>query len=173
MNIEDILKRIKRTRGNLDEPLENYICTCLSLSKEEFDEIDDSIGISDFCFDNHITFATIKYDGTIEFIHLSNPDNEDSIKQKGLIDIYPNWVSDLGKGIHVIKKNDFVGEDNLMTHFGTMQKDEELLKITGTYTGIYEQCVYGEKEEGSVIINQNIKPEDLNIEVVTFRDFFY
>ena len=173
MNIEEILKRIKRTGGNINEPIEDYMFSCLSLSKEEYDEIDNSIGIEVFCKQHDISFITIKYNKTINFIHYSDVDNEEDIKRLGLINVDSDWVPDLGLGIYVIEEKDIDALDNLMDYFGEKDDEEELLKVTGTYTGPYEECIYGEGHEGYILIPHDVKPDNIDTEIICFEEIFY
>ena len=172
MNIEEILKRIERTGGNINESLEDYMSTCLSLSEDEFDELNDSIGIDMFCLQYDITFITIKREGEINFVHYSNPNNEDSIKKIGLINMDSEWIMDLGQGTYVIAEDNYIAEDNLLTYLSEKDNVDELLKVTGVYNGPYEECVYGVEHEGYILILHDIKPEDLDTEVVSCEEVF-
>lgn len=167
--MEDILRKIKVTSGN---SIDGYKHKTLVLTEEEYEYIQDYIGLEIFALENDIDFINVIYNDTIEFIHYSNKNNEDSIKNNGLIIQDSNIIMDLGIGIYVVEKNDEIAIDNLSCYIEELNLENDILKITGVYSGEYEKCVYGSEHEGYIVILDDIPPNNINIEKTSLDNFF-
>lgn len=173
MNYEGILKRIENTGVNPYDINDDPMFKHLILSEEEFENINNDLGIDTFAFKNGIDFISVRYNGEIDFIHYTSIDNKESIEEKGLIQIDNQWIMDLGRGTYVIEDNDDVAEDNLYTYFEEKDDDDEVLKIEGVYKGEYIKCEYGIGHEGYIVISNNIPPSDIFCEETTYGEEFF
>lgn len=137
--------------------------------KESILEYYDSI--EKFAKENNIDFISEEINGTsINFMHLSDIRKEQSIRKNGLLGQYCSEEADLGFGIYAIESNCSKGLDNLKTFFEDYDK-EKVLVIKGTYNLSYTKCIYGEGHEGYLVLEDNIHPDKLSMEIMNIDDF--
>ena len=124
-----------------------------------------------FGIETNIDFISEEINDTpIEFIHLSNPRFENSIRSKGLVSDYCSYVTDLGFGIYAIESNCEQGLDNVKTFFEDYE-DNYVLVVKGKYNSHYTKCIYGIGHEGYIVLSEDVEPSLLSFEIMEVDDF--
>lgn len=168
--------------GEVDEDMEyndiiknkNEYCITehMVISKKEKESIlkyYDSI--EKFAKEHNIDFISEKINGnSINFIHLSDIRKEQSIRKNGLLCSYCSYEADLGFGIYAIESNCYKGLDNLKSFFEDYEK-EEVLVIKGIYNSSYTKCIYGQGHEGYIVLEDDVPPTKLSMEIMNIDDF--
>lgn len=162
--IENLQKRVTKTGG---DPEMGYLFSHLVLDKESEHFSADELKVD---------FLSIVKDGPIDFIHVTSPNNLESMKEKGLILPTGDWIGDLGVGIYVVNEHDQNAIDylaNYLLDYNDSRIDTELLVVTGRYNGSYELCIEGDGHEGYALIKEAIPVAELSFEKTTLKDFIY
>lgn len=162
-------KKIKETGLSYvgDEPLYYQ----LVVGEYELDELMYKHGSLDNISRQYdVDFISVIIKSEIDFIHLTDIRNKSGIEKLGLIIPDSEDVPDLGKGVYVIDNYSERGFYNLK-EFVAQKDANEILVIEGTYKGGLEVCVYGDGHEGYVVLNDNVAPENLEMRVMSVKDF--
>lgn len=118
----------------------------------------------------NVDFISVCITTDIDFIHATSPEHKESIDKFGLIMTDSEYIPDLGKGIYGIDVYSEKGFENLKTFIS--EKDiKDILIIEGNYVGDVEVCVYGERLVGSIVIKENVEPENLEMNIYKVDDF--
>lgn len=86
-----------------------FIFKNLILAPEEYQEVDD---LEKLAKQNQVDFICVEKEGEIDYIHMTDIDNIESIEEKGIINDKDN-IPDLGAGIYVVEKHNLEGIENL------------------------------------------------------------
>ena len=157
---------------------DDYMFNHMILSIEQYNAIlADNPDIIKFADANNVHFISVKKNGSIEFLHVTSPANDELIEQSGLKINEDEYVMDLGKGIYAIldtKDVTYKGMDNLKTYIAEGYADNEILIVQGYYTGEYLECMYGYQHEGYIVLLNNVPSKDIwNIRTETIDDFLF
>ena len=154
--LKNIKERIEYTGYEMGEE-EDAIFNKLVLSQEELEFIQETSNINDFVEKYSLDFISVQKDEEIKFIHFSDIENYDSIKESGLMVMLDNtWVPDLGVGIYVVKEKDINAINNVVNYLSDIKsyENDKILKIKGYYNGYFEECIYGEGHVGYILITK-------------------
>lgn len=161
----NLSEKLEFTGRDKDEPTYEALFKTLTLSVPEFKKIGRSIGINMLAWAFDIDFVCVECYDTLTFRHYAEPQNKESILQKGLLKSR-EYIPDLGVGVYCIKPDDITASENLYNYFSDSGTADKLIVVEGTYTGKYIYCVYSSDlgHEHYIVI-----PEDIptaNIEII-------
>ena len=156
---DDILVEIEQLGVDMYEFLENI--------KENYD--------IDF-------FSVKKHTGPegIKFRHITSLDKVESIKSKGIVLPPKDCIGNLGYGIYAVLEDCFLddGNDNLAEWISCGYYSEiecgisvDLAEVIFEYKGEYVQCIYGDDTSGFVLIEKEISPESIQVNIVDLYEF--
>lgn len=143
-----------------------FMYRTLTINKKELTE-----NLSLLAEENKVNFICIQDQRKINFIHITSVDNLEFINNNGLTS--SGHVGDLGPGIYLVEFNDIHAIENVKNYI-SLDTNEYILKITGTYTGKFIQCIYDKTNEhlGYVVTAEDIPLENIsNVEVIAISDF--
>lgn len=140
---------IERTGGKNGDFLFNH----LVLSEKELREVES---IEELAEKHDIDFISVERNNSINYYHVTDIDNYESINEKGLLYNQNNeWVGDLGKGIYAVEQGNHIAIDNLQSYVAELVGGDDILIVEGVYTGIYTECIYGYGHEGYIVFKGN------------------
>ena len=150
---------------------EGYLFKHLTLTEEEYEKTVRTRSLEEIAKEQQVDFISVRKEGRVRFLHVSNEYNYDSIDKNGLQSNADGFIGDLGIGIYVVDESNKIALDNLKTY--VMDESNDLVLVDGYYYGPYTECVYGEQHEGYIVLLTNSIPEHqiLTLEVESVDDF--
>jgi len=144
------------------------------LTTEQYQDIlNNNIRIDELAVNIQVDFISVLRNDKINFMHTTSPSNKEFILNNGLKIKYDEFF-DLGLGIYAIKKDSLQGLENLKTFVAEGYEDEEILIITGYYTGSYTECIYGSNHEGYIVLFDNVDSKNItNFNIMLVDDFLF
>lgn len=111
--------------------------------------------------------------GEVAFVRVSSTHMYQDILENGIYHIDEDYIMDLGRGIYAAEFNNECGVDNIKTYIENFET-EDILVITGVYTGRYYECITIGDHQGYLLFKQPIPSECIQ-EVIqtTVSDFLY
>jgi len=156
--LESETYKIEQTGGKHDDHMFKHMI----LTEEQYEEILKSgTELIKIAEESQVDFISVRKNNKITFKHISAVENESSINKSGLSFHDDEFIYDLGKGIYVIEESDEQALDNLKTYVAEGFEDDEILLVTGWYTGEYTKCVYGFQHEGYIVLSKNVDDGDI------------
>lgn len=152
LSIEDLellSKRIQKTGGCKNTLDVNYLFKHLILEKDEYVRYKDVL--PELASEIEVDFISIKKNGCIDYVHLTNIFNKIEIENRGLIAPLSGFVGDLGYGIYVVDPRNYVAINNLKDYIMN-EREDNILLVFGNHCGDYLECVYGKGHEGYINI---------------------
>lgn len=150
--------------------IEDEFFTYVRIEEEVYLEkiINEFGDLSRFSNEFNLDFIICKYDGILNFNHISKVKYLDNILRYGL----KESSGDFGIGVYVIPSDDSLANDNLKTYISEMfsYDDNDILVVNGIYRGEYYKCVYGSGKEGYCLIESNNIPIS-NYNIVEMDDY--
>lgn len=149
---------IEKTGGlpATDSEMEDFFFSHLVLKEETSQE--DCL---DLIKKHGVDFISVEMSGSFTFYHLTNPDNLGSISQVGLVSNQSEYISDLGKGIYVVKDGDEEGEQHLLDYIESHDDVDRWLFVKGKYEGLFTKCIYGEGHIGYYVLKEDVSIDNL------------
>lgn len=195
-----LVKLIERTGSYNGYPPEYNFISLGTDYDDLFDSSDKEEGLYDMFFeideDGPLLVTRTRYEDNLKAIHVTSIDYKDSILKNGLIIPKNDNVPNLGKGIYCIRDMNYGeyigkeifgydGHENLSEWVCDMNDCFECDdldyegKIRNTmvcvvkieYSGLYDECVFGDDHVGYIAIRQDVPPCDIKIETMSIFDF--
>lgn len=124
--------------------------------------------------DNHpeVDLVSVKRFGSVEFMHVTDAANIDSILESGL-KVNHTINPDLGQGTYVIQASE---REVLHGYLNEMydDDDEEIGIIAGYYTGEYLECIHGDGHVGYIVFEDGVDSSMIdNADVTSVSNYLY
>lgn len=170
---KNIFKRCTMYTGKyVDEPDEDAVFKCLRLTKGEYNVLNKLSCLKSMVARHDIDFVTVRQIATssrpLRFKYVTSTDLAESILKEGLKQ-KEDFVSSLGLGVYVVGIGDVVGDTNLRNYVADIYSEEligdsdvDICILTGEYIGVYHLCIFGEGNEGFILLEDDVPSNDLN-----------
>ena len=148
-NINTLKDRVEKTGGYKKSIEINYFFKHLILELSEYEKYKDSL--LELAKTIGVDFISVKKNGFINYIHLTDISYKENIEKSGLIPPNSGFIGDLGYGIYVVDQRNYIAIDNLKDYI-IDEPEDTLLLVYGSYCGEYIECIYGIGHKGYINI---------------------